>query len=82
MGVYDYAPESVVTKGRLKPGEMIAVDTQTGKLLLSSDIDEMLKNRHPYQQWMRKHAQRLEDDLTGNKPIPSELNKEELLAYP
>ncbi len=81
VGVYDYAPESVVTKGRLKPGEMIAVDTQTGKLLLSSDIDEMLKNRHPYQQWMRKHAQRLEDDLTGNKPIPSELNKEELLTY-
>ncbi|OUD13773.1 glutamate synthase large subunit [Thioflexithrix psekupsensis] len=81
VGVYDYAPESVIAKGRLKPGEMIAVDTQTGQLLLSHDIDELLKNRHPYQQWMRKHAQRLEDDLTGNAPIHNALTPEELSIF-
>ena len=27
IGVYDYAPETVVAKGRLKPGQMIAADT-------------------------------------------------------
>ena len=32
-GVWDYAPEDVVRKGRLGPGEMIALDLQTGELL-------------------------------------------------
>ena len=47
IGVYDYAPDDVESKGRLKPGEMLAVDTQTGTLLLSEDIDQQLKSRRP-----------------------------------
>ncbi|HHL45543.1 MAG TPA: glutamate synthase large subunit, partial [Gammaproteobacteria bacterium] len=34
IGVYDYLPEEVVAKGRLGPGQMLAVDTATGELLL------------------------------------------------
>jgi glutamate synthase (NADPH/NADH) large chain len=63
IGVYDYAPEDVVMKGRLKPGEMIAADTQTGRLLLPADIDAMLKARHPYKKWIDLHAKRLESRL-------------------
>ncbi|NIR28473.1 MAG: glutamate synthase large subunit, partial [Gammaproteobacteria bacterium] len=63
IGVYDYTPEEVLTKGRLKPGQMIAADTETGELLLPSDIDERLKRRHPYKRWLRRHARRLESRL-------------------
>jgi len=38
VGVYDYLPSEIVSKGRLKPGEMLAVDTQSGRLLLPQDI--------------------------------------------
>ncbi|MEX0615900.1 MAG: glutamate synthase large subunit, partial [Methylophaga sp.] len=38
VGVYNYQPEDVVAKGRLKPGQMLAVDTQTGQLLMPEDI--------------------------------------------
>ena len=34
-GVWDYAPEDVVRKGKLGPGDMIALDLQTGTLLES-----------------------------------------------
>ena len=34
-GVWDYAPEDVVRKGKLGPGEMLALDLQTGTLLES-----------------------------------------------
>ena len=47
IGVHDYAPENIETKGRLQPGEMVAVDTATGKLLQSRDIDCDLKHRKP-----------------------------------
>ncbi|MDJ0880303.1 MAG: glutamate synthase large subunit [Gammaproteobacteria bacterium] len=62
IGVYDYKPEDVVIKGRLKPGQMIAVDTENSKLLLSDEIDEMLQERHPYQQWLQNGLQHLTAD--------------------
>ncbi|MCF6364285.1 MAG: glutamate synthase large subunit [Gammaproteobacteria bacterium] len=65
IGVYDYAPEDVVAKGRLKPGEMIAADTQTGKLLLPEDIDNHLKSAHPYKKWLTENARRLKSTLGG-----------------
>ena len=54
IGVYDYSADEVETKGRLKPGQMIAVDTQTGTLMLPEMINEELKSRHPYRQWLKK----------------------------
>ncbi len=63
IGVYDYAPEDVVRKGRLKPGQAMAVDTRTGELLLPEDIDALNKNRQPYREWMRDNASRLESHL-------------------
>lgn len=63
IGVYDYEPDQVVRKGRLKPGEMIAVDTDNGELLLPEMIDEQLKSRHPYKKWMHDHSIRLDYKL-------------------
>ena len=56
VGVWDYDPEQVVEKGRLKPGEMLAADTETGELLLPETIDERLKNRAPYKRWLAEHS--------------------------
>ncbi|MBI3773188.1 MAG: glutamate synthase large subunit [Gammaproteobacteria bacterium] len=63
IGVYGYKPEDVVAKGRLKPGQMMAADTATGKLLLPEDIDTLLKNRQPYKQWLKSKVKRLESRL-------------------
>jgi glutamate synthase (NADPH/NADH) large chain len=69
IGVYDYKPEDVVSKGRLKPGQMIAADTATGKLLLPEDIDNLLKHRHPYKEWMCSNVARLESTLDGENGV-------------
>mgnify|MGYP000663411029 CR=1 FL=1 len=69
IGVYDYAPEDVVAKGRLKPGQMLAADTETGELLLPEDVDNMLKSRQPYKEWMSSNVRRLESNLTVNMPV-------------
>ncbi|WP_440996378.1 glutamate synthase large subunit [Arhodomonas sp. SL1] len=65
VGVWDYAPEDVVAKGRLKPGEMLAADTETGELLLPDDIDDRLKKRQPYKRWLQQHARNLKSRLNG-----------------
>ncbi|MGA7180987.1 MAG: glutamate synthase large subunit [Thiobacillaceae bacterium] len=59
IGVWDYGPENVVMKGRVRPGQMVAADLVTGKLLLPEDIDNELKVCHPYRDWL-KEARKLE----------------------
>ncbi len=81
IGVYDYDPDDVITKGRLKPGQMLAVDTENSKLLLSDEIDEMLQNRHPYEKWLHQGLQHLVPDPTHNF-IPEEtMSRETLQRY-
>lgn len=63
IGVYNYAPEDVVEKGRLKPGQVIAVDLEAGKLLKPEDIDAGLKAAKPYREWMDKGYMHLEERL-------------------
>ncbi|MGJ8693804.1 MAG: glutamate synthase large subunit [Thalassotalea sp.] len=59
VGIWDYGQDEVVEKGRVGPGEMMSVDTYTGKVFLSKDIDNELKVRHPYKEWLDKNIQRL-----------------------
>lgn len=59
VGTWDYEPDEVLEKGRLGPGEMLAVDTYNGKLWRSHEIDADLMARHPYREWLDKHIRRL-----------------------
>jgi len=79
IGVYDYDPADVVTKGRLKPGEMIAIDTATGEIRFPKDIDNELKSRNPYKQWLKENAEYLGSQLIEQPNIfvpmkPDEIN--------
>ncbi|GAB3383101.1 glutamate synthase large subunit [Spongiibacter taiwanensis] len=72
VGTYSYLPEDVVAKGRIGPGQILVVDTETGEVLHTKDVDERLKSAHPYKQWLREHAHRLQDQLStvGRPELP------------
>ena len=75
IGVYDYAAESVVAKGRVRPGELFAVDTHEGQILEPETIDNQLAGRRNYVQWMHRRTKRLEstlDDPLLTKPLERE----------
>ena len=59
VGIWDYGEDEVIEKGRVGPGEMLAIDTYTGKVFQSTDIDKELKVRHPYREWLDKNIRRL-----------------------
>jgi glutamate synthase (NADPH/NADH) large chain len=80
-GVWNYAPEEVVRKGRLGPGEMLALDLQTGELLESKRIDEILKSRHPYKTWLKKGVRYLESDLIDPRLAAEPMDRETLARY-
>ncbi|MHB0776699.1 glutamate synthase large subunit [Halomonas sp. WWR20] len=64
IGVWSYSPESVVAKGRVGPGQILSVDTHTGEVLHTSDIDEQLRSAFPYKRWLNENASYLESSLT------------------
>ena len=59
IGVHAYADAEVVDKGRVGPGEMVAVDTRTGEFLSSRNIDRINSARQPYWQWLREGARHI-----------------------
>ncbi|MGL5226474.1 MAG: glutamate synthase large subunit, partial [Aeromonas sp.] len=89
VGIWDYAPDEVLEKGRVGPGELFVLDTHNGKVWSSFEIDDDLKNRHPYQQWMDKHCTRLvpfeqmDDCQTGRREFADDQLKtyQKLFGY-
>ncbi len=65
IGVYDYQPDEVQAKGRLGPGEMLAVDSETGRLLSPRTIDENLKGRRPYREWLKDNLRTIATPVKG-----------------
>jgi glutamate synthase (NADPH) large chain len=80
-GVWDYKPEDVVRKGKLGPGDMIALDLQSGRLLESRDVDTLLKTRHPYKTWLKKGVRYLESDLVDPRLAAEPMDRETLTLY-
>lgn len=71
IGVWGYQPEDVVAKGRVGPGQILAVDTETGQILDTDAIDNRLKSRHPYKRWLRQHATRIQATLSDDQGAAS-----------
>ena len=81
IGVWDYTPEDVVKKGRMSPGEMLALDLHTGELLDSKRIDDLLKSRHPYKTWLKKEVRYLEADLIDPRLAAEPMDTDTLTLY-
>ncbi|MGL5070619.1 MAG: glutamate synthase central domain-containing protein, partial [Aeromonas salmonicida] len=83
VGTWDYTPDEVLEKGRVGPGELFVVDTSNGKVWTSFEIDDDLKSRHTYKQWMDSHCKRLvpfeqmDDASTGAR----EFSDDQLKTY-
>jgi glutamate synthase (NADPH/NADH) large chain len=81
IGVWDYAPEDVLRKGRMGPGQMLALDLQTATLLENDDIDALLKSRHPYKAWLKKGVKYLETDLLDASLAAEPFDRETLNVF-
>ena len=81
VGVYDYDEKDVVSKGRLGPGEMLAVDLVNGTLLDNDDIHDILKTRAPYKKWLKKGVRYLDSLLVDTNTAAEPMDPETLASY-
>lgn len=62
VGVFDVLQKNIKTKGRLKPGKMVLVDTIKGQLIDDKKLKDTYSRRNPYGKWI---------DTYLNKIVPS-----------
>ena len=65
VGVMDFEPGDVVSKGRLQPGKILLIDTQEGKIYYDGEIKEQLAKAHPYNEWLKENRVQLEKLKSG-----------------
>ena len=65
VGVMDFEPGDVVSKGRLQPGKILLIDTQEGKIYYDGEIKEKLAKAHPYREWLSENRVQLEKLKSG-----------------
>jgi len=54
-GVLEFAPEDVVEKGALGPGQMILVDFEKQRVLKNGEIKTLNARRQPYRRWVEEN---------------------------
>jgi len=64
-GVLPFDPATVVERGRLGPGRMLAVDTFEGRLLRDDEIKSRYARRRPYREWVERYEVRLDTPADG-----------------
>ncbi|WP_207479941.1 glutamate synthase large subunit [Arenibaculum pallidiluteum] len=76
-GMVKVDENAVVEKGRLGPGQMIAVDLKDGRLYRDTEIKDLLAGRRPFSDWTRNTTEL--DTLVQAAPAEAaELSRDEL----
>ncbi len=81
VGVYDYDERDIIQKGRLGPGEMLAVDLVNGVVLDTEDIHDVLKSRAPYKKWLKRGVRYLDSLLIDSRMAAEPFDAETLASY-
>jgi glutamate synthase domain-containing protein 2/glutamate synthase domain-containing protein 1 len=68
VGVLAVEEERVLRRGRLGPGDVMAVDLRAGRLLDRDSIHDSLAARRPYGRWLRAHRVELDRIREGAPP--------------
>ena len=72
VGVIDFPPEQVQSKGRLQPGKMFLVDTEEGRIIGDNEIKAKIARQKPYRRWLQENRIELRGLFSGPRPVPSD----------
>ena len=75
-GMFSLDPSEVLRRGRLGPGQMIALDLVEGRLYEDRAIKDKLAGEHPYLEWTRKIVEL--EPIIGPGPEPRMFGDAEL----
>lgn len=80
-GVWPAPDSEIIAKGKLGPGQMMAVDLASGELLHSEAIDRINAKRQEYKQWLKAGVTYVETDLYDPSLAATSFDGETLLRF-
>ena len=81
-GVIPVPEADILEKGRLGPGQAIAVNLETHEVLTNWQIKQRVASQHPYGQWLKDHRQELEAQVFPEIPqIDNQLFLQQQVAF-
>mgnify|MGYP001030963385 FL=1 len=70
-GVVEIPEIEILEKGRLGPGQMIAVDLRTNEILKNWEIKKRISGQKPYKEWLKNRKQVTKQPFAGNSKLES-----------
>jgi glutamate synthase (ferredoxin) len=67
VGVIDIKPENIKYKGRLEPGKMLLINTESKRIISDEEIKKSVSLLHPYKEWNNRHNVKLSDMPVGQE---------------
>ncbi|MCX5779468.1 MAG: glutamate synthase large subunit [Firmicutes bacterium] len=67
VGVIDIKPENIKYKGRLEPGKMLLINTDSQRIISDEEIKKNVSILHPYAEWNSRHNVKLSDMHVGEE---------------
>jgi len=55
VGVLDIEEDEIVYKERLRPGRMLLVDTEEGRIIEDEEVKKSIANEKPYGKWLKEN---------------------------
>jgi glutamate synthase (NADPH/NADH) large chain len=69
-GVLDVDSSKIISKGRLRPGQMFLIDFDKGRLVPDAEIKREVARKHPYESWIQDGVIRLSDLVRDSNAEP------------
>ncbi|EDO38711.1 predicted protein [Nematostella vectensis] len=66
VGVHNFRDEEIVSKGRLRPGRILLVDTKKGIVINDEELKRQISCQYPVGEWLGKGLYTLEDLHKGD----------------
>ena len=85
VGAIFISPEKVVSKGRLKPGRMLLVDTGEGRIVDDRELKRATARKHHFASWIESnmlHVPKIVQRVERTKPIQIEIESSPLSTDP
>jgi glutamate synthase domain-containing protein 2/glutamate synthase domain-containing protein 1/glutamate synthase domain-containing protein 3 len=70
VGVIEFPPERIQTKGRLQPGRMFLVDLEEKRIVTDNEIKSRIVRQKPYRRWLDQNRIELRGLFSTSRPDP------------
>jgi len=77
-GVLNLEADAIQERGRLQSGEMMGLDLKSGKVLKNSEINNYLKSKEPYHEWLNENMIYLQEQSDSPFLTVEEISQEDL----